>query len=319
MGLNIFVGSTIQPCGLKLPVPGPARPPPPRPALEVPPALLGPGAAQASTSFPRSQDPRFPPLPPPGSPSSVPKSRIAFLSTAPPGAMTLSLRFSPGRRGQADGVVGQADASSLPPRTSGPTLAFSASPARSRRRGRVLASYRPPLVTERRAPRIVLLRHATRFICPIVLFRGGQLLFPSLSMLKSLRTPLILTNTFTSTGGFAGLVAMTSGGTLSWGHLSSAPGAELPVCMCHLGPHGNPRIDVSRINSKSALRPSLSWWATLRKGAAMPLQVNRGSRGENLRVSLSILPTASPTGPRIHPSRGAGKSPGPPGRRRGDF
>lgn len=99
MGLNIFVGSTIQPCGLKLPVPGPARPPPPRPALEVPPALLGPGAAQASTSFPRSRDPRFPPLPPPGSPSSVPKSLIAFLSTAPPGAMTLSLRFSPGRRG----------------------------------------------------------------------------------------------------------------------------------------------------------------------------------------------------------------------------
>lgn len=152
MGLNIFMGSTIQPCGLKLPVPGPARPPPPRPALEVPPALLGPGAAQASTSFPRSRDPRFPPLPPPGSPSSVPKSRIAFLSTAPPGAMTLSLRFSPGRRGQADGVVGQADTSSLPPRTSGPTLAFSASPARSRRRGRVLASCRPPLVTERRAP-----------------------------------------------------------------------------------------------------------------------------------------------------------------------
>lgn len=126
-------------------------------------------------------------------------------------------------------------------------------------------------------PRIVLLRHATRFICPIVLFREGRLLFPSLSMLKSLRTPLILTNTFTSTGGFAGLVAMTFGGTLSWGHLSSAPGTELPVCMCHLGPHGNPRIDVSRINSKSALRPSLSWWATLRKGAAMPLQVNRGS------------------------------------------
>lgn len=113
-------------------------------------------------------------------------------------------------------------------------------------------------------------------------------------MLKSLRTPLILTNTFTSTGGFAGLVAMTSGGTLSWGHLSSAPGAELPVCMCHLGPHGNPRIDVSRINSKSALRPSLSWWATLRKGAAMPLQVNRGSRGENLRV----FPSSPPPAPR---------------------
>lgn len=200
LGLNIFVGSTIQPYDVKPSVPGPTYP------TSSPPGTgSGPGSPWARP-LPKPASPFrglrsfLLPLPvvtsPPGAPplgqhlntlkSSLSKNCITFLSVAPLGPPSRLPTSPPGH-------VEQPDPSPAPVRSRPRLPSSSASPARSRCHSRSLTGCRPSHVTERRAPPGIVLLPAPRHALFAGSFFSGKAGFPSLFMLKSSRTPLIFT------------------------------------------------------------------------------------------------------------------------------